>query len=143
MLSSPVEAVDDGFNMRLHIPRSDLDEVTVARSSRPVEILATCAVAIFLGGWRQPSSWLPAPALTSPERDAAVVRAAVDLGRALGVPVIAEGIESRTQLRDLRRLDCPLGQGYLFAKPLRLAEAERLIEQTGVEVGPAREALMR
>ncbi len=57
----------------------------------------------------------------------AVVRAAVELGRALGVNVIAEGIETQTQLALLRDLRCPLGQGYLFAKPLPLPDAQDLI----------------
>jgi diguanylate cyclase (GGDEF)-like protein/PAS domain S-box-containing protein len=57
----------------------------------------------------------------------AVARAAVELGRALGVDVIAEGIETKTQLAILRELRCPLGQGYLFAKPLPLADAQKLI----------------
>ena len=49
----------------------------------------------------------------------AVVRAAVELGQALGMDVIAEGIESEDQLATLRELGCQLGQGFLFSKPLR------------------------
>ncbi|MGA2926541.1 MAG: PAS domain S-box protein, partial [Solirubrobacteraceae bacterium] len=59
----------------------------------------------------------------------AVVRAAIELGNALGVDVIAEGIETPTQLATLRKLKCPLGQGYLFARPLPLAEAQQLINR--------------
>ncbi len=58
----------------------------------------------------------------------AVIRAAIELGNALGVGVIAEGIETPAQLATLRHLKCPLGQGYLFAKPLPLAEAQHLID---------------
>ena len=54
---------------------------------------------------------------------AAIVRAAIELGKALGVTVIAEGIETRTQLDTLRELGCPLGQGFLFARPLPLDQA--------------------
>ena len=57
----------------------------------------------------------------------AIVRAAVELGHALGVNVIAEGIESHAQLAMLRDFHCPLGQGYLFARPLAIADAQRLI----------------
>jgi diguanylate cyclase (GGDEF)-like protein/PAS domain S-box-containing protein len=64
------------------------------------------------------------------ERGVAVVRAAIELGQALGVQVIAEGIEDRTQLSTLRALGCPLGQGFLFAKPLPLADAQRLMQVT-------------
>ena len=61
------------------------------------------------------------------KRGLAVVRAAIDLGQALGVGVIAEGIENQLQLDTLRELGCPLGQGFLFAKPLPLADAQRLL----------------
>ncbi|MGO9790669.1 MAG: EAL domain-containing protein [Solirubrobacteraceae bacterium] len=71
-------------------------------------------------------------------RGRAVVRAAIELGQALGVSVIAEGIEDRTQLDTLRDLGCPLGQGFLFAKPLPLADAQRLIRRTAPQTTPAR-----
>ncbi|MGO9901708.1 MAG: EAL domain-containing protein [Solirubrobacteraceae bacterium] len=64
--------------------------------------------------------------LTEPN-GAAVVQAAVELGRALGVEVVAEGIETKTQLAILRQVRCPHGQGYLFAKPLPLPDAQSLI----------------
>jgi diguanylate cyclase (GGDEF)-like protein/PAS domain S-box-containing protein len=71
------------------------------------------------------------------ERGIAVVRAAIELGQALGVQVIAEGIEDRTQLNTLRELGCPLGQGFLFAKPLPLADAQRLIQTAANDTAPA------
>jgi EAL domain-containing protein (putative c-di-GMP-specific phosphodiesterase class I) len=36
----------------------------------------------------------------------------------LGVPVVAEGIETEAQLDALRSLGCLLGQGYLLARPM-------------------------
>ena len=58
----------------------------------------------------------------------AVVRAAIELGQALGVSVIAEGIEGPVQLRALRELGCGVGQGFLFARPMPVAEAELLLD---------------
>ena len=58
----------------------------------------------------------------------AIVRAAVELGQALNMRVIAEGIEGSVQLDALRELGCPIGQGFLFARPLPLAEAQRLVD---------------
>jgi diguanylate cyclase (GGDEF)-like protein len=58
----------------------------------------------------------------------AVVRAAVELGQALGMDVIAEGIESEDQLATLRELGCRLGQGFLFSKPLRAPDAAALLD---------------
>ncbi len=50
--------------------------------------------------------------------DSALVAAVIAMGRALGVEVIAEGIETDAQEAELRRLDCPLGQGFLFGRPM-------------------------
>ena len=55
------------------------------------------------------------------EQGAAMIRTIVGLAQALGVDVIAEGIEHRTQADHLLRLGCLRGQGYFFARPLRAA----------------------
>ncbi len=47
-----------------------------------------------------------------------IVEAIVNLAHSLGLDVIAEGIETTTQLEILRKLGCEYGQGYLFAYPL-------------------------
>jgi diguanylate cyclase (GGDEF)-like protein/PAS domain S-box-containing protein len=62
------------------------------------------------------------------DRGLAVVRAAIELGQALSVSVIAEGIEAHAQLNTLQELGCQLGQGFLFAKPLPLADAQLLLD---------------
>jgi len=49
--------------------------------------------------------------------DSAIVAAIITLGHAIGLNVMAEGIETQTQLQELRDLGCDLGQGYYFAKP--------------------------
>jgi diguanylate cyclase (GGDEF)-like protein/PAS domain S-box-containing protein len=53
------------------------------------------------------------------EQGAAMIRTIVGLAQALGVDVIAEGIEHRNQADQLLRLGCMRGQGYYFARPLR------------------------
>jgi diguanylate cyclase (GGDEF)-like protein/PAS domain S-box-containing protein len=60
--------------------------------------------------------------------DTTIVEVVVGLGRALGLTVVAEGIETPLQLSRLRELGCPRGQGYLFGRPrpAGLIEAERL-----------------
>jgi len=47
-----------------------------------------------------------------------VTHAIIDLGRSLGISVIAEGIETKEQLQILRTSGCLIGQGYLFSKPI-------------------------
>jgi diguanylate cyclase (GGDEF)-like protein len=50
--------------------------------------------------------------------DKAIVHATVAFAEALGLKVVAEGIETAEQMTLLRELGCELGQGYHFAKPL-------------------------
>ncbi len=50
-------------------------------------------------------------------REEAIVGAMLAMARALGIDVVAEGVETAAQLDVLRRLGCGLGQGYLFARP--------------------------
>ncbi|MFC4041884.1 putative bifunctional diguanylate cyclase/phosphodiesterase [Dactylosporangium siamense] len=54
----------------------------------------------------------------------AVVRSTVDLGRSLGLIVVAEGIEREDQRQQLWELGCPAGQGHLFARAM---PADRLL----------------
>jgi diguanylate cyclase (GGDEF)-like protein len=53
-----------------------------------------------------------------PRGRAVVVQAAIGLGRALGLRIVAEGIESGAQVRTLTEWGCEFGQGYLFGRPL-------------------------
>ncbi len=48
----------------------------------------------------------------------ALAHGILELGRALDLAVVAEGIEHHEQLAQLRRLRCGMGQGYLFARPM-------------------------
>jgi EAL domain-containing protein (putative c-di-GMP-specific phosphodiesterase class I) len=50
--------------------------------------------------------------------DTAIVQAIIDLGHALGLKVIAEGVETREQVAQLRALGSELGQGFYYSKPL-------------------------
>jgi diguanylate cyclase (GGDEF)-like protein/PAS domain S-box-containing protein len=71
-------------------------------------------------------SFVAGMAANSP--DSALVAAAVAMGRALQMEVVAEGIETSGQVADLRELGCPLGQGFLFSKPVPPEELDRLLE---------------
>jgi EAL domain-containing protein (putative c-di-GMP-specific phosphodiesterase class I) len=50
--------------------------------------------------------------------DEAIVTAVLAMGRALGVHVVAEGVETEEQAECLRSLGCTLAQGYLFSRPI-------------------------
>jgi EAL domain-containing protein (putative c-di-GMP-specific phosphodiesterase class I) len=56
-----------------------------------------------------------------------MVRAIVALGHNLRMTVVAEGVETETQLAALRALGCEFCQGYLFSRPVDAGAAARLI----------------
>jgi diguanylate cyclase (GGDEF)-like protein/PAS domain S-box-containing protein len=59
--------------------------------------------------------------------DAAIVRTIVELAHNLDRQVIAEGVETASQLALLRSLRCEYGQGFYFARPLPPSEIEALL----------------
>lgn len=67
--------------------------------------------------------------------DEAIAQAIISLAGALGVRVVAEGVETETQEARLLEYGCDFGQGYLYGKALTINESERLLVQ------PARRSL--
>jgi polar amino acid transport system substrate-binding protein len=59
-------------------------------------------------------------------RDAAIVAAVIAMAHALGLTVIAEGVETPEQMTFLREHACDTCQGYLFSKPTTAAEITRM-----------------
>jgi diguanylate cyclase (GGDEF)-like protein/PAS domain S-box-containing protein len=66
-------------------------------------------------------------------KEAEIVRAIVSLGSSLGKTVVAEGIESQSQLMQLHALGCEHGQGFHLSRPLAVPEAEALLDFLTVE----------
>jgi hypothetical protein len=64
-------------------------------------------------------------------QDQTLVAAMVAMGHALGLHVVAEGVETHTQMATLRALGCRTAQGYLFAKPMDLEQFTALL-RTGL-----------
>ena len=60
--------------------------------------------------------------------NAEIVNTILALARALKLSVIAEGIETVEQLDQLRTLGCEFGQGYLFSRPVPVAQIEKLLD---------------
>jgi PAS domain S-box-containing protein len=56
-----------------------------------------------------------------------IAAAIIGLGQSLGITVVAEGVETTDEERVLRALGCDLGQGWLYGKPMPLAEARRAL----------------
>jgi len=72
-------------------------------------------------------------------KEAAVVRSIVLLGSSLGKVVVAEGIETEVQLKQLQDMGCELGQGYLLARPMAAAEITALLSSLLPAAPPARQ----
>lgn len=60
--------------------------------------------------------------LPQQRNDRAIVKTIVDLGRQMGLQVIAEGVETAPQLEILRQSGCSLIQGYLLDRPMALSD---------------------
>ncbi|HCP48123.1 MAG TPA: hypothetical protein DIU15_18945 [Deltaproteobacteria bacterium] len=60
------------------------------------------------------------------EGDTAIVKTVIELGRNLGLRVVAEGVETEDQLRLLQALKCDEAQGFLLARPV---PAEELVDR--------------
>ena len=58
--------------------------------------------------------------------DAAVVRSVIELGRDLGIVVVAEGVETESKLNVLRQLGCAVVQGYHIGVPMTSFEFEAM-----------------
>ncbi len=65
--------------------------------------------------------------MTSSNRDPLIVRSTIDLAHAIGLRVVAEGVESRATLALLRVMGCDVAQGFYISPALRYADLERFL----------------
>ena len=77
--------------------------------------------------------------LLLPDRPA-IVESILALGRTMNTSVVAEGIESEVQWRELERLGCTRAQGFLFSRPVAAAAAEQILAARQ-PLGPKREKM--
>lgn len=75
--------------------------------------------------------------LTDDSHDPALVRGIIELARSLGLRLVAEGIEYPEQHAILRAFDCPLGQGFLFARPLEAGDLRAMLAASPVAARPS------
>ncbi|MDP9223577.1 MAG: EAL domain-containing protein, partial [Actinomycetota bacterium] len=73
--------------------------------------------------------------MSSSESDSMIVQSTIELGRNLGLMVIAEGVEEKTVWEELDRMNCDFAQGYLLSRPV---EAEVLTEMLHARKEPPR-----
>jgi diguanylate cyclase (GGDEF)-like protein/PAS domain S-box-containing protein len=68
--------------------------------------------------------------MTSLPGSEAIVRSTIDLGRNLGLEVVAEGVETADTMARLEELGCHLAQGYYVSKPLPVGELDAWLATT-------------
>lgn len=68
------------------------------------------------------------------DKNLAIVQSIVTLSHALGLSVIAEGVETKEQLRKLQALGCEYVQGYLFSPPVDPEMATRLLQKRIIDI---------
>lgn len=68
--------------------------------------------------------------LATNREDASIVDAIISLAHALNLSVVAEGVETKEQLRHLSDKRCEAAQGYLFSRPLPVRDIEKLLTET-------------
>jgi len=72
--------------------------------------------------------------LTSREDAMAIVRAVTGLGKSLGIPTIAEGVETAEQIKMLRAEGCTEVQGFVFSKPRPNCDVEAMLSRGRLKV---------
>ncbi len=71
----------------------------------------------------------------------ALTHTLIQLGKALGLQTLAEGVEEPSQVRALQREGCDLAQGFLFARPLAVPDLERFLKGSKGLAGGVSDAL--
>ena len=65
------------------------------------------------------------------EKDKQLVDLIINIADKIGIPVIAEGVETESQMELLRKMGCAVVQGYYFSRPLPPSEfEEKIINKT-------------
>jgi EAL domain-containing protein (putative c-di-GMP-specific phosphodiesterase class I) len=62
-----------------------------------------------------------------------IVRAIIQLAGTLGLSVVAEGIEDRETAERLRAMNCGMGQGYFYSRPMAASNLKHWLENMGVD----------
>lgn len=68
------------------------------------------------------------------DKDLRLVQLVLDIARYLGVPVVAEGVETEGQIRLLQKEKCDLVQGFYFSRPLPPDQFEKLIQREIISI---------
>ena len=73
--------------------------------------------------------------MNTDKQSAAIVRSTIELGHSLGMTVVAEGVETESELNELKRFGCDYAQGYQICRPMRVADLDKWIQQQASKEG--------
>ena len=62
--------------------------------------------------------------IESDEKTVRLVELILGIAKSMNVPVVAEGVETESQLQLLKRMGCAMVQGYYFSRPLHPSDFE-------------------
>jgi EAL domain-containing protein (putative c-di-GMP-specific phosphodiesterase class I) len=68
--------------------------------------------------------------------DRAIAQSILDLGRNLGLEVVAEGITDQETLEALQGMGCTLGQGFLYGRPMGEHDLQALLDRGALQEVP-------
>ena len=63
------------------------------------------------------------------KRNAGICKAVIDLAHNFGARAVAEGIDNASDLQEIRRLGCDIGQGFFLARPMPKVELLSLVKR--------------
>jgi len=66
------------------------------------------------------------------KEDSAICTAIISLAKSLNLQLVAEGVETESQLQFLKEMNCDLYQGYLFSRPLPILEISSLLSESSI-----------
>ena len=58
-----------------------------------------------------------------------MIKMVLDIAKDMNIPVIAEGVEDKTELKMLKNMGCNIVQGYYFSRPIPAEEFEKLLSK--------------
>ena len=65
---------------------------------------------------------------TNDKNAISILRSIIEMAHTLDIRVVSEGIETVEQLEMLSSINCEIGQGFLFAKPMPIADYDKMIQ---------------
>ena len=67
------------------------------------------------------------------QRAVRILQGIIDMAHAMDIKIVSEGIETDEQLDMLKSINCEIGQGFLFAKPMPIDDYNKLIIESSGE----------